>query len=123
MTLRHSPTSTDHRSPLGLAVNFEEPLPDSEIGGPAHGHPPYQTTPSSEDEDDAVEEERAELRARAGEASAKGKSSYECRSHLMNMTNPKVREPSLFSGTKDADPSDWLAQYEMISSMGGNVGD
>ena len=70
VTVRHSPTSTDHRSPLGLAVNFEEPLPDSETGGPAHGHPPYQTTPSSEDEDDAVEEERAELRARAGEAGA-----------------------------------------------------
>ena len=35
--VRHSPTSTDHRSPVVLAVNFEEPLPDSEIGGPAHG--------------------------------------------------------------------------------------
>ena len=54
-TVRHSPTSTDHRSPLGLAVSFEEPLPDSEIRGPAQRHLPYQTTPSSEDEDDAAE--------------------------------------------------------------------
>ena len=55
VNIRHSLTSTDYRNPLGLAVNFEEPLPDSEVGGPAHGHPPYQTTPSSEDEDDAAE--------------------------------------------------------------------
>ena len=119
VNIRHSPTSTDHRSPLGLEVNFEGPLPDSEVGGPAHGHPPYQITPSSEDEDDAAEEERAELRARAGEAGAERRQLNECRSHSMTMASSKVREPSLFSGTKDEDPSDWLAQYEMISSING----
>ena len=35
------------------------------------------------------------------------------------MASLKIREQSLFSGTKDEDPSDWFAQYEMISTING----
>ena len=37
----------------------------------------------------------------------------------MTMASIKIREPSSFSETKDEDSSDWLAQYQMISSING----